>query len=297
MKRIILVFVLIFLALLGYHYFGKSPTPGAPIVQIYFPDKNNLFLVPISRTVAAPGPQTLLDELKKGPNDSEHLLPAFSAKESPVEITPHGKMLTVNFSEAPSLDRWPLVIQAFMATFKQLSDYDSIEFSVHGEEAMILDGEEIGKEPFSSFRINENLEASAPECPDTGCPRIIVYRQLNGTDYLVPITQNVTDKIPFEQALSEALKTKPKLSWALSSALSAGSKIISMIRPNAQEVNLILDLQGTDSEKARALKAILLTYSDIPGVRLVRYKEPGSLFPKKFIKEPFGLTINSEVRE
>lgn len=293
MKKFLLILLVLAGVFIWFFLNRRQVHPSGYWVQIYFPDKNNLFLVPITRALPSVTPQAVLNELKKGPVDSNHLLASFSPKESPVEVKANGKTLTVNFSVAPSLERWPLIIQSFLATFKQFHEYTDLEFLIQGEEAVILNGEEIGKESLPAFAVNENTSAAAPECPDSGCTRVVIFRHLNGTGYLVPITQNVSDKISLENAVSQALSTKPKLAWALSSALSPGCEIRAVKRTSANEIELTADLKGTDAEKKLAQKAILLSFAEIPGVTTVRCR-CGGWFPVTFAKAPFGLSINTE---
>src|SRR5438046_61534 len=106
--------------LLFFFLAGCSLSPRLQTVQIFFPDRNDLFLVPVTRVVTQRTPQSLLDELAKGPQDREFLRPVFPAGQTSPALTLRGSTIVVNFSQPPLLEKQPTIVKSLLATFQQL---------------------------------------------------------------------------------------------------------------------------------------------------------------------------------
>jgi len=254
------------------------------MVQIYFPEKNGLFLVPISRPVKDRSPEALANELAKGPKDSM-LLPAFRESEVPVKVTTQGDAIQVDFQKPPSLSKWPALLDCFMATFQQLHHFHQVEFLVQGQRNVVVDGREFGEESLETYHVNERIDASFFRSNSEEGRIATVYYVLKGTPYLVPITQYVSSKTSLEEAIVEAIEERPPFSNLLQSPLPTGSKVLSISRPADHKIEMTVNLSGSSLEKRNQEKALLLTYLEIPGIQSVRIREKNGfvfgLFPKK----------------
>lgn len=249
--------------------------PGRQPVQIYYPEKNNLFLVPVTRWVRRVTPETLFNELKKPPKKRE-LLPALPDTNLVLNLALHGNVLTVQFKKNPPLEKWPLLLKAILATMKQQNQAETVRFSVRGSADVVTNGLELGSQSLHSFWVNDNLSGGDPgrEFADEG-RAVTTYYLLKGTQILLPVTQHVPLQRPVEQAIAETLKETPPFSWALSSPLPPGFHLVSVSRRSENRIELFFEFAGSQQEKDLARTAILLTYTEIPRVGWVNVREKG----------------------
>lgn len=262
-------------------------------VQIYYPDRNALFLVPVTRVIQELTPAALLVELETPPQDPA-LTAVFPREEPPVFLKTRARTLTVDFQKPPSLDKWPLLIQSFLATFKQLPGYEWVEFTVRGEPGVVSGGEELGKESLRGFWVNDNLEASSPAVRTTEAARkVVAYYRLKGTGLLVPVTLRISSKVEAEEGIAQAWEESSALSWALESPLPSGSRIRSAERMADNVVEVTVELAGSGPDQELARKAVILTYTELPGVRRVRVREHRGLVNWSLLKKR-PLFINAE---
>lgn len=280
MKKVF--FVVMVLVIIGLLWRFFCPYPRT--VQIYYPDKNELFLIPISRVVKAPTPALIVRELEKPPSDQSGLVPVFVEHETPTSVTTQGRTILVNFDKFPDLEKSPLLVDALLASFKQLSEFDTVEFSVQGKGHLISNGVELEPESLSEFRINDNLQASNPAYRDVG-KKVVIYYVLRGTPYLVPVTQEVATTVPIEAAIAEALNSGTFMPWALQSPLPENSKIVSAESDSKGSILLHVMLNGTRHERKLARKALRLTYTELPSVHRVKiignHSIMGALLPAR----------------
>lgn len=253
-------------------------------VQVYYPDKNELFLVPLSRPVHQLTPEVIVQELGKTPDEQSGLAPVFINHDRLPRVSAHGRTIFVDFQKFPDLANSPLLLDALLASFKQLPDFDEVEFLVQGRAHAIVNGEELGNEALSEFSINDNLQASSPAYRGSG-RKAVIYYLLRGTPYLVPVTQEISSTTSVESAVADALNAGTYMPWALESALPSGSRVISAKRSRGATVTLHVDLRGSWREQALARKALRLTYTELPAAARVRIAGSrfwgGEFFPKK----------------
>lgn len=262
--------------------------------QIYFPEKNALFLVPVTRYSASPiTPQFLLSELEKGPSDRQTLLPVFP-KGMSATVQPDGRTLDVNFLTQSPVYPWPLMVtDAVLATFKQLSQYDDVEFLLNGKKNAIAgEQQELGKESLREFQINDNLELSDPEYRSIETTKTLVYYRLKGTPYLVPVTLRIPPG-SFLEGVTEAIEDNPRLPWILQSPLPPGGEILSVARPADNIIEMVVKLAGTREENSLAERALSLTFTGIPGVDYVRIRRGTALFGWRPLQKP-PVSVNIE---
>jgi len=241
-------------------------------VQIYYPEKNALFLVPVTRFVSAKTPEVLLNELKKAPRNPQ-LLPGFP--DVPVSITTKGKTIILNFIGSPPFEQWPFLERASLATFKQLPDFDTVLFANGNNPDTLSNGREVEPDSLADFSVNDNLEATPMELRTAESPKAVLYFVLKGTRFLVPVTVHVHSGMPVEQAVAQALQENSPFSWILDSSLPPGSKILSVSHPRPDRIELELQLTGTLRQRSLARKALRLTYTEMPSIRRVKIKEAG----------------------
>lgn len=250
---------------------------GVP-VQIYYTDKNNLFLVPMTRRVKSLAPNLLAGELEKSPNHPQ-LFPAVPPLNGLMDISGQGTTLVVNFKKEVHLEKWPLALKAMVATFKQLSNFNEIEFLIDGKPNMLFNGIELGRESFSQFWINDNDDPMLHDSKLTEeSQKLTVYYLMKGTTLLVPLTQRFPAKAAAEEVLAQAFENSIPFGWAFASPLPQGSHILSVSRPSKETIVLKLDLSGSKEEKAIARKAVRLSYAEIPSVLHVKIHEKGNFF-------------------
>jgi hypothetical protein len=242
-------------------------------VQIYFPDKNDLLLVPVTRFLfSPPTPELLLEELKKGPQDRFHLLPVFPKGIAPsIEVSKD--VVRINLTVKGAMKHWPPLLEpAVLATFQQLPQYHYVQFLVNGNASLVGEGEELGTESLQDFHVNDNWELSDSKFITRESRLAVVYYRLRGTPYLVPVTIRVSPKRSYEEVVLEALEDNPKLPWILQSPLTAGSEVFSVSHPAPDIIEMTVKFKGTSKEKALAKKALLLTFGSFPGVKYVRIR-------------------------
>lgn len=247
-------------------------------VQIYYPETNALFLVPVTRFVNHVTPEALLTEIRKPPKSSS-LLPSLPNADLVERVWMEGNTVIVNFRANPPVKSWPLLSKALLATFSGLSNAQTVEFRVGGNPNPVVDGLELNHEKLSTFRVNGCEGEVATGCESFGKSQTAtLYFLLKGTDLLVPISLPVSARISEEAGIAERVSGSPPFPWVLSSPLPPGSRVLAVSRPSPDRIKLVLDLTGSRREIKLARKALRLTFAGIPSIRFVTLKEKGKFW-------------------
>ncbi|MCL4512410.1 MAG: GerMN domain-containing protein [Candidatus Eremiobacteraeota bacterium] len=248
--------------------------------RLYFPDKTNQLLIPITEQVAKLTPQILMSQLEKGEPNQTHLLPLFPDRMSFPQVSANGSAIYVDFKTSPPAEKAPLLIPGILATFQQLPQYKTVLFSVNGNtETLGEGGVELGKFSLRHFWINDNLELTPFPLMNGEYQKTIIYLELRKSHYLVPVTIRLPGNIPIEKAAAAALTVSPhQMGWLLKSPLPPGFKILSISNPADKTITMVVHAAGTAREERAARRALALTFCGIPGVKYVRIQPEAGIF-------------------